>query len=63
MVVRLAKKSSFPRSTHQKRIGSNYVGKQTLTLEMLKRLCDYDFIVGVKETYVGPMCNTYCHTK
>jgi hypothetical protein len=35
--------------------GTYYRIEHTLTLEMLKRLCDYDFIVGVKGSYVGPI--------
>ncbi len=33
--------------------GTSYRIEHTLTLGMLKRLCDYDFIVGVKGWYVG----------
>jgi hypothetical protein len=35
--------------------GTYYRIEHTLTLEMLKRLCDYDFIVGVKGSCVGPI--------
>jgi hypothetical protein len=35
--------------------GTYYRIEHTLTLEMLKRLCDYDFIVGIKGSYVGPI--------
>jgi hypothetical protein len=35
--------------------GTYYRIEHTITLEMLKRLCDYDFIVGVKGSYVGPI--------
>ena len=34
--------------------GTSYRIEHTLTLGMLRRLCDYDFIVGVKGWYVGP---------